>query len=84
VTANRNIRTVLIIVASNLAVFVLDRTVAPGTWPIVLTTSLAALAAMHGRAVLRPPVVAAIIPLIGLTVIELIDIGALPRIRISI
>jgi len=84
VTTNRNIRIVLIIVAANFAMFALDRTVAPGILPIALFTSFAALLAMHGRAVLRPPIVAATIPLIGLTLVALIDIGALPSIRISI
>jgi hypothetical protein len=83
VTTNRNIRIVLIVVAANFAMFVVARAVAPGILPIALFTALAASAAMYGRSALRPPIVAATIPLIGLTLVELIDIGGLPPIRIS-
>jgi hypothetical protein len=62
-----------------------------GTWwpaglgPIALVASLAALTAIHGRAVLRPPVVAATVVLVGLALIELIDAtGTLPVIRIEL
>ena len=83
-TTNRNIRILLIIAAANLAMFTLDRTLAPGVSPIALLMSLAALTALYGRAVLRPPIVAATIALVGLALIELIDIGVLPRLRIGI
>lgn len=82
-TTNRTIHIVLLVTA-NLAAFLLDRTIAPGIFTVALFTSLAALTAIYGRAVLRPPVAAVTIPLIGLAVVELIDIGALPGIRINI
>lgn len=80
---NRSIRLALIVVAANLAMFIADRTVAPGAAPLACVTSLTALMALHGREVVRPPVIAAAVALVGLTLVELLDTaGAVPVIRI--
>ena len=77
-------RLVLIIIAANLGMFILDRAVAPGAAPLSLVVSAAALTAISGRGVLRPPVVAAAVALVGLTLVELVDRGALPVLRIRL
>ena len=74
---------VLIIATANLAMFIADRTFAPGVAPIAFVVSLAALTGILGRALLRPPVVAATIVLVALTLVELADAGALPAIRVG-
>jgi len=51
---------------------------------VTFLASAVALAVAPWRAVRRPPVIAAIIALVGLSIIELVDLGALSTLRIRL
>ena len=80
--ANRLPLVALIIVTANVAMLIVDRMFAPGAALVTFLATAVALAVAPWRAVRRPPVISAIIALVGLAIIELIDLGALPTIRI--
>jgi len=83
-TANRPPLVTLIIVAANVAMLIVDRMFAPGAALVTFLASAVALAVAPWRAVRRPPVIAAIIALVGLSIIELVDLGALSTLRIRL
>jgi hypothetical protein len=72
----------VIVVAANVIMFVVDRTLVPGAAMISLVASMAALAVIYGRTLLRPPIVYLAAGLAAVTLVELLDAGLLPVLRV--
>lgn len=79
---NRTNYLALVIVVGNVVMLAVDRIAIPGAATIALVASLAALAGIYGRSLLRPPVAYAVGGLAALALVELLDAGALPVLRI--